>query len=199
MTARLLQKPSVVLQGSRRRAISKRWTTTWSTSWRSRTGETAEMVFVAGLGEDVGKWRGYWLIMVDDGWWLMMMVMRIWGWFQGHHECVGMLEALHRLPADRSTWNMLATKQRRFARKRCQGFHSHGGSPRAGWFLLGILQKWMMTGGPPISGNHYLILPFLNSCLVGLLGDVHHCSSIDIKPINNSIFTFRYCPFISQN
>ena len=41
------------------------------------------------------------------------------------------------------------------------GFHSHGGTPRAGWFLLGKItenpkQKWMMTRGTPISGNPHL-------------------------------------------
>ena len=37
-------------------------------------------------------------------------------------------------------------------------FHGHGGTPIAGWFLLGKIRwKWMMTWGTPISGNHHLI------------------------------------------
>ena len=34
----------------------------------------------------------------------------------------------------------------------------NGGTPIAGWFLLGkILVKWMMTGGTPILGNHHML------------------------------------------
>ena len=33
----------------------------------------------------------------------------------------------------------------------------HGGTPVAGWFLLGkILLKWMITRGTPILGNHHI-------------------------------------------
>ena len=34
------------------------------------------------------------------------------------------------------------------------GFHSHVGTPIAGWLLLGKIQlEWMRTGGTPILGN----------------------------------------------
>ena len=37
------------------------------------------------------------------------------------------------------------------------GFHSHGGTPIAGWFISWtILLKWMMTGGTLISGHHHM-------------------------------------------
>ena len=37
-------------------------------------------------------------------------------------------------------------------------FHSHGGTPMAGWFLLGKSPlKWMITGGTPLSGNPHTI------------------------------------------
>ena len=34
------------------------------------------------------------------------------------------------------------------------GFHSHGGTQTARWFIGKIPLKWMMIGGTPILGNH---------------------------------------------
>ena len=38
------------------------------------------------------------------------------------------------------------------------GFHSHGATPKNGWFIVGKPNlKWMMTGDTPISGNLYSV------------------------------------------
>ena len=37
------------------------------------------------------------------------------------------------------------------------GFHSHGGTPIAGWLIWeNNILKWMMTGGTPILGNPHM-------------------------------------------
>ena len=41
------------------------------------------------------------------------------------------------------------------------GFHGHGGTPIAGWFLLGKTPlNWMIWefGGTPILGNHHMLM-----------------------------------------
>jgi hypothetical protein len=37
-------------------------------------------------------------------------------------------------------------------------FHSHGGSPIAGWFTLWKIHQWMMTEGTPILGNLHITI-----------------------------------------
>ena len=40
----------------------------------------------------------------------------------------------------------------------CGGFHSHGATPIAGWFVVEIpFLKWMMTGGTPNLGNLHVV------------------------------------------
>ena len=61
------------------------------------------------------------------------------------------------------------------------GFQSHGGTPIAGWFLLGkIPLKWMRTGGTPILGNLQLILSsnVFCKCLQYILGYNTNCRVI---------------------
>ena len=38
----------------------------------------------------------------------------------------------------------------------CGGFHSHGGTPLAEWFVRKIPREWMTTRGTPISGNPHV-------------------------------------------
>ena len=52
--------------------------------------------------------------------------------------------------ADQYRWNLP---------KPCGGFHCHGGSPIAGWFIMkNPIYQWMMVGGTPISGNFHMHL-----------------------------------------
>ena len=47
---------------------------------------------------------------------------------------------------------VILSKQKPFG-----GFHSHGGTRIAGWFIVEHPNlKWIMTGGTPISGNAHL-------------------------------------------
>ena len=42
-----------------------------------------------------------------------------------------------------------------------------GGTPIAGWFLIGKIQlKWMMTGVPPILGNLHIIIDGSITCII---------------------------------
>ena len=59
-------------------------------------------------------------------------------------------------------------------RGRCGGFPArHGGTPIAGWFMSWKIpiQKWMMTGGSPISGNLQM-WQMWQMGLFGLLGQL---------------------------
>ena len=95
--------------------------------------------------------------------WEMWMVE--WCWKESHHT--GMIFGVsHCYWAGAAgildIWDcgcmiaMLLPSQAQTRANHCQhgGFHSHGGSPIAGWFISWkILPKWMITRGTPIYGN----------------------------------------------
>ena len=80
-------------------------------------------------------------------------------WLEGKMSCAEKLISLKRLDHCFTEFALVDKIEHQRHGWRYGGFHSHGGTPIAGWFVMEkIPMKWMMTRGTPILGNPHRVV-----------------------------------------